>query len=351
MMALSFAGAGLATAVGGCFEQTASSIRSGIIRLSVVAPDDKEPEKLVFCARVQDDYLPPLAPQLGDQLAASPRTARCLQLAHLALNDMAGESLDETPLVLGLPEPVDGLEPLHDDFRELLEAQSGVRFNHGQDYAYGQAGGLAAFNAASALIEQGTPRVLLGGVDCLSQPHSLAVFDRSDRIMRLGEPYGYVPGEGAGFVLLEAGSDQALQIHPPGFAQVSADHGPEGDGDAESALGKAMRAAINNASVGKIAVMITPLSGEQDRTDEWGQACSGLGDYLPLAPVLLHPAHQFGDLGAAQVPVLLALAADGLAQAYLPAPVLLCGVAAGSYRAAVVVDKPGNGPDQQHGGQ
>ncbi|MDJ0656454.1 MAG: beta-ketoacyl synthase N-terminal-like domain-containing protein [Xanthomonadales bacterium] len=345
---LSFADAGLVTAVGGCYEQTATSIRAGISRLNLAWDHGEDSNDLLFCARVEDGFLPALTSKLTQVLADSPRTVRCLQLAQLALQDLAVDALDDVPLFLALPEPSEGLEPLLNDFPDMLEQQTGLRFSatHRQVYAYGQAGGLAAFHGARSLIEAGSaPRVLLGGVDSRSQARSLACFRAQDRALRLEQAHGYVPGEGAGFLLIEAaGADSEVLIHEPGFAQQAPDaaetkpadpgQGSEAPG---TALGKAMAAAARNAGGDTVATLISPLTGQVDQTNEWGDACTHLADHISMTPFLTHPCHLFGDLGAALAPVSVALAAHGIKGSYLPAPVMVCSISDGGQRAAALV--------------
>jgi 3-oxoacyl-[acyl-carrier-protein] synthase-1 len=152
---------------------------------------------------------------------------------------------------------------------------------------------------------------------------------------------GFVPGEGAAFVLLgkKAPAGQpAVRIR--GVAQgfeaghLYSDEPYKGDG-----LAGIVTTLFENMPDGpKIQSVLAGFNGENFNAKEWGVTALRNAGHLEEPIRLEHPVDCIGDPGAALGPLLVILAAIGLQKGYLNGPCLAwCSSDYGS-RAAVVID-------------
>src|SRR3989442_9507374 len=199
-------GAGMVTAVGLSAAETAASVRSGTARFAETSILDKRFEPFVL-AEVPEDGLPDLAEELAKE-GLTAREGRMLRLAAGAL----GECLKALPpgepppgLSLALPE-TETTRPLeHRVFLERLGRQTKWPFDpKWSDASHrGRAGGLAAIAQASEPIRMGRAKFMLaGGVDTYRDPYVLVTLDMEKRVKSAANLDGFIPGEGAAFLLL-----------------------------------------------------------------------------------------------------------------------------------------------------
>jgi uncharacterized protein (TIGR02270 family) len=172
----------------------------------------------------------------------------------------------------------------------------------------------AALREAEAGIARGAwEACLVGGVDSLVEPAVLAALAGLNALRTPARAQGLVPGEGAGFVLVERAAAARrrgaaararlgrveLAAAPPRFAPV------ERPGHA---LTQVVAAAL--AGGGAPAMVVASLNGDERRALDWGHARVRLQQRgLPGDTPECWPAEAFGDLGAAAGPVALCLAA------------------------------------------
>jgi 3-oxoacyl-[acyl-carrier-protein] synthase-1 len=181
----------------------------------------------------------------------------------------------------------------------------------------------------------------VGGVDSLIDLELLGLLDQEDRVQRESVTDGFVPGEGAAFLLL--GARQTLQassalasITAPGTGQEKG-HYYSRDPYLGDGLADAIRVAVERAGVASIRTVLSSLNGESFGAKEWGTAAIRNNDAFHRSLRLEAPADCFGDLGAAIGPVLVTLAALGMAKGYLPAPSMVWCSSELTSRAATVV--------------
>jgi 3-oxoacyl-[acyl-carrier-protein] synthase-1 len=138
---------------------------------------------------------------------------------------------------------------------------------------------------------------------------------------------GFIPGEAAGAVLLGAwreGMTAPLMCKGLGFAREPA---PLGSGKPLRADGlvQAIRAALDEAGIRlkDCDHRIADVSGEQYRFKEAALAIMRLLRDRKVLFSLWHPADCIGEVGAATLPVMVAMLFMGAQKDYLPGPVFL----------------------------
>src|SRR6267143_3646334 len=327
-------GAGMITAVGLSAAETAASVRAGTARFAESSILDKRFEPFVR-AEVPEDGLP----ELTEEVAKAPLTGREVRMIRLATVALAG-CLKSLPagapppgLSLALPETAATRPLTHEEFLEHFGQQTGWRFDPKVSDAShrGRAGGLAAIGQAGELIRRGRAKFMLaGGVDTYRDLHVLGTLDMEQRVKSGANLDGFIPGEGAAFVLLaERGAANSAGLEPLGSISVVAqamepghlysDEPYRGDGLAHAVQQLAQIGAL----VGPIQEVYSSMNGENHWVKEWGVArIRSNGTFSPDHGIH-HPADCYGDTGAACGPLLTGLAALGIQQGYRRAPALV----------------------------
>lgn len=187
----------------------------------------------------------------------------------------------------------------------------------------GHEGGLAALDHAANLVRtDAVEAVLVGGVECYSEIDTLHWLERQDRLKVEDQPNGFIPGEGAGFVLLCSPSE-AKRANLPVLAEIiAAGRGvePRSWFSGKPSIGEGLTQAFQemfsdqNSSGEEVRVTYCDLNGESWRADEWCYAYVRTGKRHGSPLNLRHPAANWGDVGAATGPLLVALASYELAR-------------------------------------
>ena len=213
-------GVGMMTPVGLTTAETAASVRSATMLFAETPIRDHRFEPFTL-AEVVEDGLPELVKEVAETPGLTSREARMLRLATMPLRECLKPLKPGAPapgLVLALPEnqttiPLDGQR-----FLKLLAQQTGSAFNLKQCAAphVGRAGGLAAIGQAAETIRQGKAKfILAGGVDTYRDLYVLGTLDMEKRVKSSVHLDGFIPGEGAAFVLLTSadGAREAALPH------------------------------------------------------------------------------------------------------------------------------------------
>ena len=262
---------------------------------------------------------------------------------------LAAQEIDargaEVPLLLAGPEPYPGERPaLPPEFLPYVQHQTGLtlRLEDSRVLAAGRAGGLVLLESGLQLLhERGLPWVLIGGVDSHIDLRVLGLLDSDRRVLAEGVADGFVPGEGAAFLLLSArrsqqGSNGVAFVCSPGLGREPGHRysaAPyRGDG-----LADAIREAVHGVPAGAIETVFCSLNGENFGAKEWGVAAVRNARIFAERLRVKTVADATGDLGAAVGPVLLGLAALGLQRGLLANDCLVWCASEGEQRGAVVV--------------
>jgi 3-oxoacyl-[acyl-carrier-protein] synthase-1 len=338
--------AGAVTPIGLSLDETAAAARSRTANLREIDWHDGRFDPFVV-GSVPDDGLPDLA----EALAAQPcpqRTARMLRLAHVALAEAMTPVPDSAApilLLLGLPEhhARQRIEPR--TFMKQLQLQTGARF-HASSLAVprGRAAGLMAIHQAMTKLEGGAEFVLIGGVDSLIDLYVMGTLDLQGRIRNSSNPDGFAPGEGAAFLLLST-ADTAKQLGVSPLAQIAscgigfenghlyADEPYAGEG-----LAAVFAAMFEEPPQQPIGSVYASFNGERYWGKEFGVARLRSSAHFAEPLQMEHPAESFGDLGAAHGPMMVALAAHGVAAGYRRAPSLVYASSDHGDRAALLLN-------------
>lgn len=295
------------------------------------------------------------APALGlDEML--PLEERLVRLATRAARDMlpvpglTRRDLAEAALVLALP-PADrqGVAPL-DAGRLLVQLQKRTSLPQPLHLEVLPSGHVAAIQAVhqavSLLHTSGVQRCLVLAVDSYLTEEVLAWLDLGYRVRSQRNVDGFIPGEAALLLLVEA-RDSALARGVVPLAALEAmaftvEPSPIPGETISTASGmcEAVRETAGLVPGFRADWVISDLNGESYRSHEWGVTRVRLKDVFEN-PLLWHPAECTGDVGAASGALQLAVAARAFARGYAPGDraLLLSGSDDGS-RGACIVHRP-----------
>ena len=328
-------GIGMMTPVGLTTAETAASVRSATMLFAETPIRDHRFEPFTLAEVIEDGL-----PQLVDEVAAAPgltsREARMLRLAAMPLRECLKSLTPGTTapgLVLALPEmqttlPLDGKK-----FLQRFAQQTRNSFNMKQSAAphVGRAGGLAAIGQAAETIRQGKARLMLaGGVDTYRDLYVLGTLDMEKRVKSSVHLDGFIPGEGAAFVLLaspdaarEGGLVPLARISPV-FQGMEQGHLYSKEPYRGEGLAMAVeKLAASGTEGAPIAEVYSSMNGESHWGKEWGVSfIRNKAAFLP-DHAIHHPADCLGDTGAAAGLIMLGLAVYGLHDHYHRGPCLV----------------------------
>jgi 3-oxoacyl-[acyl-carrier-protein] synthase I len=340
-------GMGAVTPVGLNARQTAASVRAGISRSQESDIYDKHFEPFVL-SLLPDEALPPLVKDIEEKVGLTSRQMRLLRLAAPAMQQAVMDIKDTNtvPLLLGAPEAyADRKAAITETFLQDLFLQANLTLDQSgsEVLPLGRAAGLVAMEKAMDMLEGGKPYVLVGGIDTYFDLYLLGTLDAENRILGPRVMDGFIPGEGAVFVLLgknEAygeGEPVAVLSAAQGFEEghLNSEETYKGDG-----LSDAFEATFQKMpEPPKIQTVMAGLNGENYGAKEWGVASMRHADCFESEIRLEHPADCIGDSGAALGPLLAILAAIGLQRGYLGGPCLAWASSDYGTRAAAIIDK------------
>jgi 3-oxoacyl-[acyl-carrier-protein] synthase-1 len=335
-MAAEILAVGMVTPVGLASASTAAAVRAGIARLEESSVWGRAGEPLVM-GLLKDEHLPPLAPAVAKRTALTPHAQRLLRLAGPALQEALKPCPDATavPVLIGLHEPWPDLPaPPGTDFLKHLGPQAQVDFAvpRSRVFTQGRASGLIALEQALKLLssDRRTPFVVAGGVDSYLSHELLARLDREDRLPTGPITDGFIPGEGAAFLLLaRPGEARRLGLAPVAcLAGVGIDEEKGHRYSSAPYLGEGLAGAFARLfesceAPSPIRCVYSGLNGESFWAKEWGVAYLRNAGRFAGKLELEHPVQNFGDPGAALGPLMVGLAAIGLQRGYQEGPCLV----------------------------
>lgn len=340
-------GIGMTTAVGVSAAETAASVRASTMSLTETDYRDKRFDRVVL-GEVPDDALPPLADTLVREAAITAREARLLRLASESIRECVVPLRNRRlplGLCLSLPElettiPLDGNQML----RRLAVQSGGIINPQGSDASHrGRAGGVLAIGQAVLTIEQGIASYMVaGGVDSHRDAYVLGTLDLEKRLKSSANYDGFIPGEGAAFLLLAneraASADGVNPIARISKATAGFEEGHlysstpyRGDGLASTI------AQLAPFVIAPVTEVFSSMNGESHWAKEWGVTQIRNRALFDANHRIHHPADCCGDTGAACGPLMAGLAALGIRDSYRRAPALVYGSSDRGARAAVLV--------------
>jgi 3-oxoacyl-[acyl-carrier-protein] synthase-1 len=210
-----------------------------------------------------------------------------------------------------------------------IERELGITLHpNSRVVAQGRVGGAVALLQARRMMQEGRcTRVIVAGVDSFLVSGTLAAYDIAGRLLTANNSNGFIPGEAAGALLLgihEEAISTPLLCCGLGFAREPA---PFDSGKPLRADGlvQAIRAALNEAGLPlrDFDHRIADVNGEQYRFKEAALAITRLLRHRKELFSLWHPVDCVGEVGAATLPIMLAILATGARKDYLPGPIFL----------------------------
>jgi 3-oxoacyl-[acyl-carrier-protein] synthase-1 len=224
-----------------------------------------------------------------------------------------------------------------------IEQEIGIRFHPGSTVIpHGRVGGALGLLRAQELLYEGRHQhVILVGVDTYLCSPTLAGYARRNRVLTADNSDGFIPGEGAGAVLLtraDGDMPRVLTCSTPGFARESASI-EAGQPFRADGMVQAVRSALAAAGIGleRVDHRISDLSGEQYRFKEVALATARILRERKLNFGIWHPADCVGETGAAALPIMLGVLHCGARKRYLPGPVFLAYLSNDDDKRAAVV--------------
>ncbi|MFO1199070.1 MAG: beta-ketoacyl synthase N-terminal-like domain-containing protein [Burkholderiaceae bacterium] len=214
------------------------------------------------------------------------------------------------------------LPGLEDELFLEIESALGITFaDQSVVVPQGRLGFASAVDVARQMMLEGTARrVMVAAVDTLMNVATMTAYERAGRLLTAANSNGFLPGEGAGAVLLEQdASAPALVCSGLGFATERA-HIESGEPLRADGLSRAIRAALDDAGMRYPALdfRVTDLSGEHYYFKEAALAMSRSLRERKQEMDLWHPAECVGETGAVGGLLAAAVADAACRKGYAP---------------------------------
>lgn len=199
--------------------------------------------------------------------------------------------------------------------------------------------------AIRALEARRADVVVIGGAHTDYDPRAIAALEGSGRLFSRENLDSRIPGEAAAFFVLMRAADAARQGLSAMARFVGVGAGRErarfdNEVPAHEAMGltAAVRQATASLAGQTVGWMLSDLTFEMWRQQEWQSTFMRCQDVLGRPYYADAPAQRIGYLGAAALPLFTALGAMGFVHGYAPAPLLLATAGSeGGDRAALLL--------------
>jgi 3-oxoacyl-[acyl-carrier-protein] synthase-1 len=189
--------------------------------------------------------------------------------------------------------------------------------------------------------------MIAGGVDTYRDEFILQALDAEGRVRSETSTDGFIPGEGAAFVLLASPRAAATYGLAPiaRFSRAALGFEPGHLYSEEPYRGTGLAATLAQlrtvgTTEGPLEEVYSSMNGESHWAKEWGVSYTRNHSAFSPAHGVHHPAECCGDTGAACGPLMLGLAALGIRGGYRRSPAVVYASSDRGQRAAVVVAAP-----------
>jgi 3-oxoacyl-[acyl-carrier-protein] synthase-1 len=325
-------------------EQAWATTRAGVSRIGNSQVLDKNLDAIQM-GLVPEDALPPLPPDI-EALSLPSRARRMLRLAAPVFKAVAAEAGDGPQVVFtGLPQVDPAESPWLANFHRLLSQFAAVPINLEASGVIptGRAAGLMAIEAGMKALEQGqATSVIVGGVDTFLDLKLLSELDDEGRILGPQVLDGFIPGEGAAYLVLKpvAAATDARPILALGATSMP-DPGHRYGKEPAKGEGLAKALELLRAMVGSppppVNTTFAGFNGENFDSKLWGVARLRHNDFFTPNMSMQHPASSIGDTGAACGAIMSSLAATALARGDRVGPALVWAASDFEMRACTLI--------------
>jgi 3-oxoacyl-[acyl-carrier-protein] synthase I len=272
--------------------------------------------------------------------------AKLTKMAALAIDECLAEGAvvdrRDIPLLLCVAEleRPGRLEGLDDQLAVDIASELKLRFAPtSRVIAQGRVGVAVALGHARRLIhEQAAPRVVIAATDSLLLWPTLSAYERADRLLTGQNANGFIPGEGAGALLIEApSSGDQLLCTGLGFGVEKA-HIDSGEPLRADGLVAALKSALSDGGheMHDLDFRITDVAGEQYYFKEAALALSRTLRQRKHESELWHPAECTGEAGALVGISMIALADAACRKGFAPGPQVVAHLANDAGRRAAM---------------
>jgi len=315
MTVLYLNGISMLTPLGADLKMVKTTIDAGISSYQLCAIFGHEDDELTRFSPVPDDALNVNIPSVLPGM--SPPQIRLLRLAVFALADLAPQ-LPSTPLPLFLagPQLYYPHSGLNHAFMEQLANSAGISLDISNSRCIntGRAGAINAIDIAFKYFDATQAHhVLIGGIDSFYDPRTLHILQKNRRLSGDNSFDGFVPGEGACFLLLTSPyapeairNKSSLRLHEPTTVHEPGHLLSDAPYTAETLAG-AFRQAMATTEM-PINTIYSSENGEMHYTRELSVATLRQQHRMSPQYKIHRPAEYFGDLGAAFAPIAIGLA-------------------------------------------
>lgn len=321
---------GASTAIGRNAEACAAAVRAGICGFSLhpfMVDTTGEPMRIARApwidVRAQgiERYWELLHPALDESI-------RSLAVAF----DRGAANISRLALALALPASRPGKpDGLFDALRQRIEARHGGTFERITPFEAGHAAGHLALDAAIHDLGRNTlDASVIAGVDSYLSADALEWIEACDQLHGggpLNNAWGFVPGEGAGAMVVARGSPELLPRANVLGEVMSVGVGVESklikseDVCIGEGLSHALRSAYRALAPGEmIDNVFCDMNGEPYRADEYAFCALRVKERMRAATDFVAPADCWGDVGAAGMPLHVQLAAISCRKGYAKGP-------------------------------
>ena len=168
-------------------------------------------------------------------------------------------------------------------------------------FPLGHAAGVAALAAGvDRILAGGVDACLVGGVDSYFHPDTMEWLDANRQLSGAVSRSGFVPGEGAGFLLLgKAAAGVAPRGKPLSVVRaVATAREAKLIKTTDMCLGEGLTATVRKAVTGmslpaeRINSVICDVNGERYRSEEWGFVCLRVSQYFDDPTAYQSPAER-----------------------------------------------------------
>jgi 3-oxoacyl-[acyl-carrier-protein] synthase-1 len=253
-----------------------------------------------------------IAERIGDALVSAVREA----LAPLPRHERQAP----ISLLINLPAPRPGMPAnLGHRIGAMVNEQFPGVFDRVGVAQLGHAGAFVGLRSALFILQEQPHRIcVVAGADSYIEPDLLEWLERTDQLHSAGErnnAWGFIPGEGAGALLLAVPEAlNRLELVPAGRVRsIGVGRETELIGTGTVCLGHGLTEAVRDAlgalrAGERVTDVYCDMNGEPYRADEYAFLVSRTREHFVAASEFVSPADCWGDVGAASAPLLIALA-------------------------------------------